>query len=196
MAEHWYVLRTKPRSEALAGAEMERSGYEVLLPLVEESNPLRGRTVAPLFPGYLFLRCGDGLTEFPSLSLRSHVLGWVNFGGAIPTVPDEIINALKDQLDTIGQGGGLWKQYEAGEMVEVVSGNVQSMATVVEAPKSPQAKVKVLMEFMGRLVSAQVPWENLRQSNQTEVKVPRRGRRTRGGGRWLNGAGPRALAST
>jgi hypothetical protein len=78
----------------------------------------------------------------------------------------------------------------------VVSGNMQSMARVVEAPKSPQAKVKVLMEFMGRLVSAQIPWENLRQSNQAEVRVPRRGRRTRGGGRWLNGAGPRVLAST
>jgi len=195
MAENWYVIRTKPRSEALAGAEMERSGYEVLLPLVEESNPLRGRTVAPLFPGYLFLRCSDGLTEFPSLSLRSHVLGWVNFGGAIPTVPDEIIDALKEQLDVIGQEGGLWKQYQAGEMVEVVSGNVQSMARVVETPKSPQAKVKVLMEFMGRLVSAQVPWETLQQSNPAEVLSPRRGRRTRGGGRWLNRAGPKVLAS-
>lgn len=196
MAEYWYVIRTKPRSEALAGAEMERSGYEVLLPLVEELGPLRGRTVAPMFPGYLFLRCGDGTTEFPSLSLRSHMLGWVNFGGTIPTVPDEIIDALKEQLDVIGQEGGLWKQYEAGEMVEVISGNVQSMARVVEAPKSPQAKVKVLMEFMGRLVPAHVPWENLRQSNQTEIRAARRERRTRGGGRWVRGAGPRALAST
>ena len=196
MAEHWYVIRTKPRSEALAGAEMERSGYEVLLPLVEESSPLRGRTVAPMFPGYVFLRCGDGTTEFPSLSLRSHMLGWVNFGGTIPTVPDEIIDALKEQLDVIGQEGGLWKQYEAGEMVEVLSGNVQSMARVVEAPKSPQAKVKVLMEFMGRLVPAHVPWENLRQSNQTEIRAARRERRTRGGGRWVRGAGPRALAPT
>ena len=116
--------------------------------------------------------------------------------GTIPTVPDEIIDALKEQLDVIGQEGGLWKQYEAGEMVEVISGNVQSMARVVEAPKSPQAKVKVLMEFMGRLVPAHVPWENLRQSNQTEIRAARRERRTRGGGRWVRGAGPRALAPT
>ena len=178
MTQHWYVIRTKPRSESLAEAEIERSGYEVLLPLVEESSPSGVRTVSPLFPGYLFLRCGDGPHEFPSLSLRSHVLGWVNFGGTIPTVPDEIIDALTEQLDVIGQEGGLWNRYEPGEIVEVVSGNVQSMARVLEAPKSPQAKVKVLMEFMGRLVPAQVPWENLRQSNQTAVRTPHREPRT------------------
>ena len=188
MSEHWYVIRTKPRSEALASAEMERLGYQVLLPLVEEASSSYGRIVAPLFPGYLFLRCGDEAKEFPSLSLRRHVVGWVNFGGIIPTVADEIIEVLKEQLDVIGQEGGLWKRYEAGEMVEVISGSVQSIAKVVEAPKSPQAKVKVLMEFMGRLVSAQVPWENLRKSNRDEVQTLRRGRRTRGGGRWRKGA--------
>ena len=110
-------------------------------------------------------------------------------------VPDDIIDSLVEHLEIIGQEGGLWKQYQAGETVEVVSGNIQSMARVVEAPKSPQAKVKVLMEFMGRLVSTQVPWEDLRQTNQKSDLLPRRERRTRGGRRWVLGGGPRNLAT-
>ena len=80
MAWNWYVIRTQPRAECMAEAELSRAGYEVLLPRVETFHSRNGSDDVPLFPGYLFLRCD--LTEDVPLFYRiaPHVSGWVSFG--------------------------------------------------------------------------------------------------------------------
>lgn len=96
------------------------------------------------------------------MSRSSHVYGWVCFGGIVPKIPDEVIAKLEHQIESINQDGGLWTRFQPGQMVHVVSTTLQGLAEVVEEAKSPQHRVRVLLEFMGSMVSAQVPWENLR----------------------------------
>ena len=194
MSQSWYTIRTKPQSEYISATELERQGFEVFLPRVKSPQPRIGRDDIPLFPGYLFLNCDLDSDAVPTFGITPHVLGWVNFGGVIPPMPGEAIVALKERLEVMNNDGGLWQRFEEGETVEVVAGHLQGFVQVVAAAKSPEARVKVLIEFMGRTVPAHVPWESLRSVENSAVQRFQRPRRTRGGRRWIRGFGSQAQA--
>ena len=196
MALRWYVARTEPRAEFLAAKELNRDGYEVFSPRVRAYRPLVELREAPLFPGYLFLRCDPESDGWPVFRPGHRVLGWVSFGNQVPSIPDQVVQELVERLNGIDTAGGLWRRFSPGELVQVLSGTLDSFAQVVEAPKSPEGRAKVLMEFMGRLVQAQVPWQNLRPVENSEMEKQRLPRRTRGKGRWIATFGPHAVAST
>jgi transcription antitermination factor NusG len=185
-------------SEYLAAAGLERNGYSPYLPQVKRSRGARaGREESPLFPGYVFVRERGEDEELIPVQRISGVIGWVQFEGEVPTVPAEEIEDLAVRLEGLNQSGGEWRRYRAGEQVRVVTGTVESLAVVLEAPKSPGARVRVLLSFMNRQVPARVPWETLEPSREGWFGrgVSGRPRRTRGRGRWVNGYGPRAVAS-
>ena len=194
MGQCWYTIRTKPQCEYVATTELERQGFEVFLPCVKSPQPRVGRDDLPLFPGYLFLYCDLNSSELPSFGFAPHVLGWVDFGGIIPPMPENAITDLREHLEVLNNDGGLWQRFEVGETVEVVAGHIQGFAQVVVAGKSPEARVKVLIEFMGRTMSAQVPWESLKSVEDVPGQGLPRSRRTRGGRRWIRGFGSRAQA--
>ena len=196
MGQNWYIIRSKPQSEYHAVIELERQGFDVFLPCVKSPQPRVGRDDTPLFPGYLFLKCDMDSRKIPSFGIAHHVFGWVNFDSSIPSIPDEAIIALKERLEVINSDGGLWRRFQTGENVEVVAGHIQGFAQVVESAKSPDSRVKVLIQFMGRIVPAQVPWESLRSVDSGTGQGLLRPRRTRGGRRWIHGVGSRALAAS
>jgi transcriptional antiterminator RfaH len=191
----WYVIRTEPQADYRAAGELRRAGFEIFSPRVQTVCPKKEGQLAPLFPGYLFLRWdleGEGK---PSFQDAPHVSGWVNFEGVAPPVPDEVVTELADRVEAINNEGGLWHRFRAGERVRIVSNAVESLGEVVEETKSPQSRVKVLIEFMGRLVTVQVPWENLQPIEEKPRVEMRPSRRTRGRGRWIRGFGQRAIQS-
>ncbi len=183
----WYVIRTHSQAEGAAASQLARDGFEVFLPRVKSVRARTGGGEAPLFPGYLFLQCnpeGAGRLDFRS---GHRVAGWVNFGGVIPAVPEEVITELKLRVDRINRDGGLWRRFRTGEKVNVVSGNVETLAEVVSEAKSPEGRVKVLLNFMGRMVEAQVPSHSLWPAESASAATARRlPRRTRGRGRWIH----------
>jgi hypothetical protein len=119
----------------------------------------------------------------------------VNFEGVVPAVPDEVISELARRIEHINNDGGLWRRFQAGDRVRVVAGKLEGLGEVVEATNSPQSRVRVLMQFMGRLVSAQVPWNNLEPLPERPQERSKPPRRTRGHGRWIRSAQP-ALTSS
>ena len=195
MGSKWYVARTEPRGEFLAAAELARDGFEIFSPRVKEPTSRRRHADYPLFPGYLFIRWDLEAGEWPSFRRVHRITGWVRFGGEIPWLPDEVVAGLMERWETINRQGGVLKRFPPGEKVRIVSGSLQGLAQVVEEAKSPQARAKVLLQFMGRLVQAHVPWESLRPLDNQPADGTRIPRRTRGGGRWIRGFGPSAPAS-
>ena len=194
MAVRWYVLRTVSRAEYLAAGELEHDGFDVYFPRVTSPQTRAGHSDTPLFPGYLFLRCDPDREGWPSFRRAHRVLGWVRFGDQVPWMPDEVVAEMIDRSGAINRTGGIWRRFKPGEKVRVVSDTLESLAEVAEEAKSPRARVRVLMKFMGRLVSAQVPWEDLRSIEEQSPEPLRPSRRTRGKGRWVRGFGTRAVA--
>ena len=196
MSLGWYLARTKPMSEYLALAALERNGYKSYLPRVQTPRPRAGHEDIPLFPGYLFIRQGRNGSGLPAINRMAGIVGWVQFDGEIPEVPGDVIAKLDRRLKAINRHGGHWTRYKPGQKVRVSSGWMEGLAEVLEETKTPQSRVRVLMNFMGQLVQAHVPWQDLRPVDDDAMLVQqeRAPRRTRGNGRWIRGFGPRAIA--
>ncbi len=60
---HWIAVYTRPRHELVVAAQFQQKGLDALLPtyrrLSRWSDRIR-RSNAPLFPGYVFVRVGEG----------------------------------------------------------------------------------------------------------------------------------------
>ena len=182
----WYVIRTHSQAEGAAASELARDGFEVFFPRVKSVQSRTEGSEAPLFPGYLFLQCkpdGAGRLDFRP---GHRVAGWVNFGGVIPAVPEEVITDLKLRVDRINRDGGVWRRFKPGDTVNLVSSSLEGMAEVVSEAKSAQGRVKVLLSFMGRMVEAQVPRHSLSPAEAASATARRLPRRTRGQGRWIH----------
>ena len=190
----WYVVRTTPLGEYLAASELERDGFEVFFPRFKAPVLRPSHEDSPLFPGYLFIRCDPAEDGWPSFRPAHRVSGWVRSGNEIPSVPDRIMDVLMRDLESLAGDEGFWRRYVPGEKVSVVTKTMQAAAIVLEEPRSPESRVKVLLEFMGRSINAQIPWDNLRpidhvpEETDQATKTPRR---TRGRNRWIRGQGPR-----
>lgn len=189
MSFQWYLARTKPLCEYKACVALERNGYELFSPLVRTPWRRFGRQDVPLFPGYLFVRRDRNALCLAPLNRIEGMIGWVQFDGIAPEVPNEVILELTDRLKLIDRQGGSWKRFQPGDRVRVNSGWIDALGEVLEEPVSPDSRIRVLLEFMGGLVRAHVPCRDLQSVDKTLVRSPRR---TRGKGRWVNGYGPRA----
>jgi transcriptional antiterminator RfaH len=98
MIKHWYAVRTKPRCEAFAEANLQRLGVEVFLPMLMEYKQasVAHRKSVPFFPGYLFVRC-EMPAQYRAVSYAAGVKSIVSFGAGPSIVDDLIINSIKGQ---------------------------------------------------------------------------------------------------
>jgi transcription antitermination factor NusG len=191
--ESWYIIRTISRSEHLAADEIRESGFEVFLPCAPSSNPSAKGQQAPLFPGYLFVRCGLTLETRLIIDRAKHVAGWIQFDNTIAVVPDEVVHELQSRLQAMNRDHTAWRSFNAGQTVYVTSKLFQGLAEIANGSVSTEGRIKIILQFMGRLVPAQIPWANL-QHLEPELPHPPapRGRRTRGHGRWIRRPSPAA----
>lgn len=196
MSAKWYVLNTVPRAEYLAAYELDRDGYEVFLPCVKITNSRAGHTDTPIFPGYLFIRRDYETEGWPTFRSAHRVLGWLKFGDEVPWLPDEVVSDLRGRIEAVNEGGGIWHQFQYGDRVEIVSKTMQTLGEVIDTSPSAHGRVKVLIDFMGRQVPAQVPWDLLRPLSATVKANPPAPRRTRGNRRWIHGYGSRMSAAS
>ena len=189
--ESWYIIRTIPRSEHLAATEICELGWEVFLPCAPLPDLPPKRPQTPLFPGYLCVKCPLTVESQSAVSRKRHVAGWVHFEHTVMDVPDEIIRELQSRLEAMDRNHGSWTQFQAGQKVQITSQLFEGPAEVADDTVSSQGRIKVFLEFMGRLVPALVPWTDL-QAVETGTPQPLESshRRTRGRGRWIRGRGP------
>ena len=99
MTKFWYAVRTKPRCEAFAEANLQRLGVDVFLPMLIEGKPMsvmNRRLATPLFPGYLFVRCAMP-DQHRTVSYATGVKDVVSFGAGPSIVDDSIIDSIKGQ---------------------------------------------------------------------------------------------------
>jgi len=185
MGQKWFVLRTECRAEYHVADTLSRDGFETFLPRLRTLNMVMGRPDTPLFPGYLFVRHDPENFGWPSFQRGHRVFGWLNFGGDIPSIPDDFISALSDRLKTINGEDGQWQQYQAGDRVRIVSDSIRGMAEVIEDGKQAASRVRVLVNFMGRNIPADVPRENIWPPDYEPSVGIHAPRRTRGQGRRI-----------
>jgi transcriptional antiterminator RfaH len=148
----WYVVRTKARKEDFALQQLERRGVDVFLPRILEY----GRDqIAPLFPGYLFVHIDLG-EQYYRVVWTPGVRSFIAFG-AVPTpVHDSAIRLI---AASAGESGVIrpLAPFKRGDRVQIRSGPLAGLVAVIEQPCSQHGRVKVLLDFLRRGASVEVP---------------------------------------
>src|SRR5579885_3647051 len=99
----WYCARTQPKHEQIAARNLKcRLGLEVFNPRLRvERATRRGvvRTIEPLFPCYVFVRC-DLAHHVDQIRYTTGISSLVHFGTRIPPVPDQVVEELRDCFES------------------------------------------------------------------------------------------------
>ena len=185
MIGNWYVMRVYPRAVEQAVQALATNGLETYLPKTKSNKIGYEQSYSPLFPGYLFVKCNNETRELPRFRSTSWFSGWVSFDGFVPSLSDQTIAELTYQVEQLSSNNGIWRRFLVGEKVNITSNGIESMGEIMEERRSPQSQAKVLLQFLGRLVEAKVPWKDIRALDSKLETVTPRTRRTRGKGRVI-----------
>ena len=154
----WYCVRTKPKHEHIAAANLARqAGLEIFCPRLRvERSTRRGivRVLEPLFPCYLFVRCI--LEEkLDDMRYANGVGSLVHFGGVIPRVPEEVVDALRAYFAN-EEVVLVRDELQPGAEVVVAEGAFEGMRASVLRVLPARQRVQVLLEILGRPTAVEV----------------------------------------
>ena len=154
----WYVLNSKPHKENQVHSQLRANAIEAYYPTIKVKpvNP-RASKIRPFFPGYLFARVDLAAVGISKLQWMPGVRKFIQFGNNPASIPDQFIRELKVRIDTIEDAGGLvFAQLEKGDLVEIVNGPFKGYDAIFDMRLSGDARVRILVEMAGRVVSATV----------------------------------------
>ena len=151
--KRWYLVHTKPRKERVAEQNLQRQGYEVYLPLIQQPRRRRGHwleVIDPLLPSYLFVRLHFGWDNIGPIRYTTGVRELVRFTQEPAIVPEEIIESLKSAAD---RDTGIYRFEEAlfkpGDKVIIDQGPLAGLNAIFLA-ETGQERVLILLEMLGR----------------------------------------------
>jgi transcriptional antiterminator RfaH len=157
----WYVLRTKPRSEAVAAGHLARKEIAVYLPKLEISpacstqKGLLAEVTEPLFPGYLFAHLTLA-QDFHRAAWSPGIRNFLSFGEDLAQpVDDDVIECLRRRAS----GGDVLRPraFRPGEQVTVCSGPFAGLLAIIDRPIPANGRVKILLEILKRQTRVELP---------------------------------------
>jgi transcriptional antiterminator RfaH len=154
----WFCLKSQPKHEHIAAAHLRQMpGVEVFCPRIRfERATTRGRAwyEEALFPGYLFARF-HFIERHKEVRYAMGVSSIVRFGDHYARIDDAILDALRQQ--TNGQQVAVIEStVNEGDEVKIVEGALNGLEAVVTQVLSGRERVRVLVNFLGREIQADV----------------------------------------
>lgn len=154
----WYCLQAKPKHEHIAAAHLlQVKGVTVFCPRVRFKRQTRTRVswvTEALFPGYLFAHFE--LTRMHRVvRYTPGVRAIVRFANRYPTIEEVIVDQLREH---VGEREIRILNYEPsqGDNVKIGEGAFAGLEAVVTQILPARARVRVLMEFLGRKVEMEL----------------------------------------
>ena len=155
--ERWFVVQTKPQRENLAELHLTSQDYRIFCPRFRKTvrHARKSReTIAPLFPGYIFVCLHPDKNRWRSINGTFGVARLLTAEGSPLPVPPGIVERLILALDETGLvrlDGGL----RAGQRVSVVGGPFAGGLGVLERLDG-KGRVQILMSILGGPVSVAI----------------------------------------
>ncbi|MHB1449042.1 MAG: transcription termination/antitermination protein NusG [Bellilinea sp.] len=160
MSTNWYAMRSKPNKEEFLFEQLIARDVEAYLPLIPSHavNP-RARKMRPYFPGYLFVHLDLENENHSKLQWIPGGLGLISFGDEIPSVPANLISAVRKRLEEIEQAGGeLFSDLKPGDPLQIQDGPFQGYEALFDARIRGTDRVRVLLKLLqGQLVKVDIP---------------------------------------
>jgi transcriptional antiterminator RfaH len=165
----WYCARTQPKHEHIAARDLSaRLGLEVFNPRLRiERATRRGvvKLVEPLFPCYLFVRCHLA-DQVEHVRYATGISSLVHFGPKIPTVPDSVVEELRQCFEA-QEPMAVRDPLQIGSEVTVAEGSLLGSQGIVVRVMPARQRVQVLLDFLGRTTLAEVDRKALIVENRS-----------------------------
>lgn len=168
----WFCVQAQPKHEHIGAAHLRQAEIEVFLPRIRfKKGSVRGPVwvTEVLFPGYLFAR----FNWQDSLRLVHHTTGVsrvVSFGGKAPRIPDAAMSELKDSVGE-KELHVIPEEFQPGEQVQISGGAFHGLTAVVTHVYPARERVRVLLDFLGRQTSVDLPTSSLVSDDTPRKKV-------------------------
>lgn len=159
----WYCLRSQPKHEHIAATHLRLlEGVTVFCPRIKFKRSTRqglASVTEAMFPGYLFARFE--LAQMHRQVRYAHgVSGIVRFADRYPTIEEGALSQLRSHTGA-EEVKELSYHLSQGDQVQIVGGAFVGLEAVVTQVLSAKERVKVLMDFLGRKMEAEVQYSNV-----------------------------------
>lgn len=154
----WYVMHSKPNKEELLYEQLRIHEIDAYYPRikVQPVNP-RARKRKPYFPGYLFIKADLDALGLSTLKWMPGALGLVDFGSQPATVPDELLQAIREKVELANSSEKQAEKFKFGQAVTIHSGPFAGYHAIFDSCLSGQERVRVLLRLLSdRQVSVEL----------------------------------------
>lgn len=151
----WYALQHKPAQGDRALAHLQNQDIACFYPKITVEKIKAGKRtnkLEPLFPGYLFVNLEQTDPMWAKLRSTRGVVRIVSFANKPASIPDNVIQHVKDSLDTVAERGGI----KPGQAVELDEGPFKGISAIFQAYDGEE-RALVLISFMQKQQTVKVP---------------------------------------
>jgi transcriptional antiterminator RfaH len=113
------------------------------------------RDKKPFFPHYLFARLDPHGDRMAKVRWTPGLRRIVSAGGQPVSVPQGVVAHIRHRLETMVEENPP-APFKHGEIVHVIRGPFEGLDALFDRALSPEGRVRVLLELMGRLVAAEL----------------------------------------
>lgn len=156
--KRWYVVNTRPHQEGRADLNLRRQGFEAWLPRLKRTrrHARRWQTVlAPLFPGYLFVRLDPDAQAWHAIHGPFGVRWLICHDGRPAPVAGGFVDVLHESVDGEGAVSPAPDGLRPGDRVRVLSGPfADRIGTLVRLAE--RERVALMLEALVREVQMTV----------------------------------------
>lgn len=163
LTDRWFIAQLKPQGLRLAQENIARQGFQSFCPKRTESvirGSKRSTKLLPLFPGYLFVRVETKQSPWTSLNATRGISRMILADPRAPrALPEPFMAGLLARCDAAGMIGTP-PDISVGDRIRILSGPFSDMVSRIETLE-PDARVSILLSFMGREVRTTIPAQDI-----------------------------------
>lgn len=151
----WYALQHKPAQGDRALTHLQNQDITCFYPKItveKIKGGKRTKKLEPLFPGYLFVNLEQTDPIWAKLRSTRGVLRVVGFASRPAAISDEVIQHIKDSLDSVAAQGGI----KPGQAVQLNEGPFEGINAIFQFYDG-EARAIVLINFMQKQQRVKVP---------------------------------------
>lgn len=162
---NWFLVRSKPRQEAVALTNLTRQGYESYLPMFAAEKIVRRKQVIvqePMFARYLFVRLdttGQGQSWSPIRSTIG-VSELVCFGSKAAKVDEALIAMLRER--EAWQNEQPKSLFASGDNVVIADGAFAGLHAIYQMDDA-EGRAMVLLDLLSKPVTMKINAASLRK---------------------------------
>lgn len=156
----WYALQHKPAQGGRALTHLQNQDIACFYPKITVEKIRAGKRtkkLEPLFPGYLFVNLEQTDPVWSKLRSTRGVLRIVGFANKPAPICDDVIQHIKDSLDSVTEQGGI----KSGQAVQLKEGPFEGINAIFQAYDG-EARAIVLINFMQKQQQVKVPASSIK----------------------------------